>query len=506
MFNQKDLLQIQKKGIKIDDINRQIKYFKTGFPPADITMPATPGKGIICLNEGDEKHYRDVFRTNGPDFHTTRFIPASGAATRMFKSLFSAIEQLEGKSEEEQRAWISSDREISVFFEELKEYPFYEDLKLPEHTTPDQILKLILKESGLNYGSRPKGLLKFHKYSEKERRTSFEEHLREAMEYGVSREGILRIHLTVSPDHLDGFQTEAARVVPQIEKETGWDIDLSYSFQKPETDTIAVDLNNEPFRNPDRSLLFRPGGHGALIQNLDALDSDILFVSNIDNVAPDKFKDTRVKYKQILGGVLLEIRSKVFYYLKQLTGEERVEKTRLDNMVTFLHERLGIAIPDQLKSWNATDLRQWLIDTMNRPIRVCGMVKNEGEPGGGPFYVRSESGKITLQIVESSQIDLSDGEKADLVQQSTHFNPVDLVCSTRDFEGNKFNLGHYVDHNTGFISEKSVGGRSLKALELPGLWNGAMAHWMTLFVEVPIETFSPVKTVFDLMRAEHRGM
>ena len=289
-----------------------------------------------------------------------------------------------------------------------------------------------------------------------------------------------------------------------VEKETGLDIDLSFSFQKPETDTIAVDLENEPFRNQDGSLLFRPGGHGALIRNLDALDSDILFISNIDNVTPDRLKDTRVKYKQVLGGVLLEIRSKIFYYLQQLTGEEKVEKTRMDSMVSFLHDRLGLAIPDKLESWNAPDLKMWLINTMDRPIRVCGMVKNEGEPGGGPFYVRSLSGEVSLQIIESSQIDLEDPEKEALVKQSTHFNPVDLVCSTRDYRGDKFTLNRYVDQNSGFISEKSVGGKSLKALELPGLWNGAMAHWLTLFVEVPIETFSPVKTVFDLLRDEHQ--
>ena len=505
MFTQKDLQQIQKKGIRIDNINRQIKYFKSGFPPADIFMAATPGQGIICLTDGDEKHYREVFRQNGPDFHMIRFIPASGAATRMFKSLYGALENMEGKSIDEQVAWIKSEPEIAAFFDALQDYPFYEDLPQSEDVSPVEVLNLILGDNGLNYGIKPKGLLKFHKYNEQERRTSFEEHVREAAEYCISRDGTLRLHLTVSPAHLDGFQTEAARILPKIEKETGLLIDLSFSFQKPETDTIAVDLHDEPFRNPDGSLLFRPGGHGALIQNLDGLDSDILFISNIDNVAPDRLKGIRIGYKQLLGGVLLEIRSKVFYYLQQLTGDERVEKTRLDSMVTFLHERLGIAIPDQLKSWDASDLKLWLIKTLNRPIRVCGMVKNEGEPGGGPFYVRSESGEITLQIVESSQIDVDNPEKASLLQQSTHFNPVDLVCSTRDFRGDKFNLTHFVDHNTGFISEKSVGGKSLKALELPGLWNGAMAHWLTLFVEVPIESFSPVKTVFDLMREEHRG-
>lgn len=503
MFSQKDLQQISQKGIGIDELNRQIRHFRSGFPPADIQMPATPGRGIICLTGGDERHYLEVFSNNAPDFRLLRFIPASGAATRMFKDLYSALDALKDRPVEEQRRWLDSHEEIGDFLRRLEAYPFYEDLELPDDPLPAEVLESVLNERGLDYGNLPKGLLKFHKYTPEDRRTSLEEHIREAAQYCATRQGNLRLHLTISPDHLDGFHAEAARIIPSIESETGLQVDISFSFQKPETDTIAVDMNNEPFRNPGGSLLFRPGGHGALIQNLDALQADILFISNIDNVAPDRLKDIRVRYKKILGGILLEIRSRVFYYLKQLHGETRVEKTRLDSMVSYLHERLGMAVPDRIHSWDAADIRKWLIQTMDRPIRVCGMVKNEGEPGGGPFYVRSESGEVSLQIVESSQIDLDDPRKASLVQQSTHFNPVDLVCSVRDYRGEKFHLSHYVDHNTGFISEKSVGGRTLKALELPGLWNGAMAGWLTLFVEVPVETFSPVKTVFDLLRPEH---
>ena len=505
MFTQKDLHQIEKRGIRIDDLNRQIKYFKSGFPPADIVMPATPGQGIIRMTDGDEKSYREVYQQNAPDFKIARFIPASGAATRMFKSLFGALESLEGMSAAQQQEWVENNPEIRQFMKDLPEYPFYEDLKLDGQVSPEVILRKILSRPGLNYGNQPKGLLKFHKYGKEDRRTAFEEHVREAVDYCTGRDGTLTMHLTVSPDHLDGFQAEAARVLPLVEKETGVLVDLSFSFQKPETDTLAVDLQNEPFRNQDGSLLFRPGGHGALIQNLNAIRSDLVFISNIDNVAPDRMKPLRVGYKKVLGGLLLEVRSKVFYYLNQLKENERMEKTRLDQMVSYLHERLGVAIPDQLELWDAADLQQWLIHTMDRPIRVCGMVRNEGEPGGGPFYVRSETGEVTLQIVESSQIDLENPDKAAMVAQSTHFNPVDLVCSIRDFRGEPFNLTQFVDHNTGFISEKSVGGRELKALELPGLWNGAMAHWLTLFAEVPVETFSPVKTVFDLMREEHRA-
>lgn len=504
MFTQKDLQQIRSKGINIDDINHQIKHFQHGFPPADITMPATPGQGIILLSEGDQQHFKDVFLANAPDFRIVRFIPASGAASRMFKSLFEALAELEGKDRQEQWRWVEENKEIRKFFKKLEKYAFYKDLEKFGGDTPAEILNLLLGEDGLAYGNLPKGLLKFHKYDEVDRRTAFEEHVREAVKYCGNRDGMVRMHLTVSPDHLDGFQIEAARILPGIEQETGMSIDLSFSFQKPETDTIAVDLNNEPFRDTDGNLLFRPGGHGALIRNLDALDGDIVFVSNIDNVAPDRLKDLRVKQKQVLGGVLLEVRSKIFYYLNQLNGEEKLHKTRLDSMLSYLHERLGIAIPEMLESWDVSQLKKWLNDTMNRPIRVCGMVRNEGEPGGGPFYVRSESGEVSLQIVESSQIDLDNPQKAELLSQSTHFNPVDLVCSLRDYKGEKFNLSAFVDDNTGFISEKSMGGKSLKALELPGLWNGSMAGWLTLFVEVPIESFSPVKTVFDLVRKEHR--
>lgn len=505
MFTQKDLKQIRSKGINIDDINQQIKHFQQGFPPADITMPATPGKGIMLLSEGEQQHFKDLFLDNAPDFRIIRFIPASGAASRMFKLLFNALDHLEGKELKEQKEWIAGHKEIKRFFKKLEHYPFYEDLSQQQEVEPVRILRQLLGSEGLNYGSKPKGLLKFHKYSEEDRRTAFEEHIREAIKYCSNRNGIVKMHLTVSSEHLDGFQTEAARILPGIENESGVSVDLSFSFQKPETDTLAVDAKNEPFRQSNGSLLFRPGGHGALIRNLDALDGDLVFISNIDNVAPDRLKNLRVRHKQVLGGVLLEIRSKIFYYLQQLSGDDKPEKTRLDSMASYLHEHLGIAIPEMLKSWDVNELKRWLVSTMDRPIRVCGMVRNEGEPGGGPFYVRSESGEVTLQIVESSQIDLTDPEKAKLVQESTHFNPVDLVCGLRDFRGNKFNLKRFVDPNTGFISEKSEGGRFLKALELPGLWNGSMAGWLTLFVDVPVETFSPVKTVFDLYRKEHRA-
>lgn len=505
MFSQADLQQIRDRGLSLDDINRQIRHFKEGFPPARLSAPAVAGRGILVLTEGEEQYYKDVFLNNAPDFRIIRFIPASGAATRMFKSLYAALEALSGLKKAQQKAWVEENREIRKFLKKIEKYPFYEDLGLKGKEKPSVILEAILGEEGLNYGKLPKGLLKFHRYDDTDRRTALEEHIREAIKYCVSRSRLVRIHLTVSPDHLEGFKAEAREVCKRLEEETGMQVEVNFSFQLPETDTIAVDPSNEPFRNPDGSLLFRPGGHGALIRNLDALDGDLVFISNIDNVSPDRNKNLRVRYKQVLGGLLLEIRSKVHYYLQQLTSEDKPEKTRMDHMLAFLHEKLGLAIPEKLESWEAPELRDWLIETLDRPIRVCGMVRNEGEPGGGPFYVQNKSGQVSLQIVESSQIDHGNMEQETLFKESTHFNPVDLVCSMRDFRGEAFNLQRYVDHNTGFISEKSLGGRDLKALELPGLWNGAMAHWLTLFVEVPAATFSPVKTVFDLHRKEHRS-
>lgn len=505
MFSPKDQQQIRSKGITIDEINHQITFFQKGFPFADIIMPATPGKGILELTEEDQQHFQDVFVNRPSDFRIIRLVPASGAASRMFKSLFNASENLEGKELKAQQEWVADNKKIRRFFKHLNKYPFYEDLSELEKAEPAEILQQLLGRDGLNYANKPKGLLKFHKYSQEDRRTAFEEHVREAMAYCGSHDQNVSLHLTVSPDHLDGFQTEAARILPKIEAETGMKIKLSFSFQKPETDTIAVDLNNEPFRNSEGSLLFRPGGHGALIRNLDALDADFVFISNIDNVAPDRLKELRVRQKQVIGGILLEVRSTIFSFLRQLEGDGSPTRGTLHSMVSFLNEKLGILTPSMWESWDENELKKWLFSAMNRPIRVCGMVRNEGEPGGGPFYVRSQSGEVSLQIVESSQIDLTDPEKTKLMQESTHFNPVDLVCSICDYRGDTFTLANFVDHNTGFISEKSEGGRSLKALELPGLWNGSMAGWLTLFVDVPLETFSPVKTVFDLDRKEHRS-
>ncbi|MEZ5070348.1 MAG: DUF4301 family protein [Bacteroidales bacterium] len=505
MTEKKDLEQLRKKGIGPDQIQKQIDQFRTGFPFADLVAPATPEQGIFLPEREDEEHFLSYFSTRAPANRILRFVPASGAASRMFKSLFAAMEAMEGMDRTDQTAWVEGRDDIRTFLRDLESYAFFEDLDRKGDPSPLEVLGQILGPEGLDYGSLPKGLLKFHKYAPRDRRTAFEEHIREAASYAADGEGVLRMHLTVSPDHLEGFKAEAARVVPKIEKESGLQIRIDFSFQLPETDTLAVDPDNVPFRTRAGELLFRPGGHGALIRNLDALDADLVFISNIDNVCPDRNRPERVHYKQLLGGILLESRDKVFSFLSRLESRTRPDRQELNAMTDFLRDRMGFSLPTGLEGWPDSDLAGWLIRTLNRPIRVCGMVRNEGEPGGGPFYVRSGDGDVSLQIVEGSQIDPGDPEQQNILNASTHFNPVDLVCSLRDHRGGKFSLPEFVDPDTGFISEKSMEGRPLKALELPGLWNGAMARWLTVFVEVPLGTFSPVKTVFDLVRPEHRA-
>ena len=349
----------------------------------------------------------------------------------------------------------------------------------------------------MDYGQKPKGVLTFHKY-EKEFRTAFEEHLYEGAFHSKTIENKVNIHFTISPEHSDLFNAIMESKVQQLENKFKVKFDISFSYQKPSTDMVAVDLNNDLFREPDGSLVFRPGGHGALIENLNDLDADIIFIKNIDNVVPDRLKDVTIEYKKALAGVLLSFQQMIFDYIEVLTKEGNKDEI-LFEIEHFIREELCY----QIEGDNKKD-KDTMLEILNRPLRVCGMVKNEGEPGGGPFWVKHQEDTTDLQIVESSQIDTNNHEQISILKSSTHFNPVDLVCATKDYKGNKFNLLNYRDSNTGFISKKSKDGRDLKAQELPGLWNGAMANWNTIFVEVPIITFNPVKTVNDLLREEHQ--
>lgn len=362
------------------------------------------------------------------------------------------------------------------------------------------IVSNLLEAAGLNYGALPKGLLKFHRYADGVR-TPLEEHLVEGALYAAGKSGEANVHFTVSTEHRQLFQQLVDAKVAEYEAKYGIRYHVSFSEQKPSTDTVAADMENKPFRDKGK-LLFRPGGHGALIENLNDLDADVVFIKNIDNVVPDRLKGDTVTYKKLLAGVLVTLQAKAFDYLRLLDGGH-YSHDQLEEIIRFVQRDLRCRRAD-LKQLEDADLVIYLRKKLNRPMRVCGMVKNVGEPGGGPFLAYNPDGTVSLQILESSQIDMKDPEKKAMFEQGTHFNPVDLVCAVRDYKGNKFNLLNYVDKATGFISYKSKGGKELKALELPGLWNGSMSDWNTVFVEVPLSTFNPVKTVNDLLREQHQ--
>ena len=496
--------KILSQGMNPDLVNQQIGHFKNGFPFLKIVAPATPGNGINVLSEKELNHFKNTYPEKAAQIEVVKFVPASGAASRMFKDLFAF---LEGDGD------LSKSPFVQKFMNNIEKFAFYDDLDnlLKEQgssinqklDTKDfkGILAALLDENGLGYGSLPKGLLKFHSYPE-ERRTPAYEHLIEGLQYAVGTGNTVKIHFTVSPEHEEKFKAEISSILPKLEKEYGINFDISYSQQKKSTDTIAVNMDNSPFMEDDGSILFRPAGHGALLENLNDISADLIFIKNIDNVVPDRLKGETKDYKMAIGGLLLEIQDRVFEALLGLSKSMDEEAVKHAEHVFTYH--LGAKLPSDFSGKSTSERGAYLQAKLNRPIRVCGMVKNTGEPGGGPFWVEEADGSLSLQIAETAQIDLNDPEAKKHFQGSTHFNPVDLVCGTKDFEGNDFDLLKYRDMMTGFITEKSKSGKDLKALELPGLWNGAMAGWNTLFVEVPLITFNPVKTVNDLLRDEHQ--
>ena len=508
MFTPKDIDFIKSRGSDPVTVEEQMNNFKEGFPFMEIIQAATIGKGIIKLDEDAVKKYIGVFEEARENGNTLlKFVPASGAASRMFKSLFSAKEQLEaGKPEAE----VLEDKAIKQFRAELNNYAFKAELenllgKPSEEASLLEILNLVLTEQGLNYGSLPKGLLLFHQYGDSSR-TSFEEHCVEGAKYAADKDSNVKIHYTVSPEHQPLFEKHLGEIKATYESDFGVRYDIGFSQQKPSTDTIASDMKNEPFRNNDDSLLFRPGGHGALLENLNDQDADIIFIKNIDNVVPDYLKEETVNYKKALAGLLLDYQQKIFEYQQVLDSRHysALDSAFFAEAANFLENILNTKPPHDQYYTEKEELYHYLKAKFNRPIRVCGMVKNEGEPGGGPFWSKNSDGSVSLQVVESSQIDMSNTQQKELVNGATHFNPVDLICAVKNYKGEKYDLIKYRDPKTGFISYKSKDGKELKAQELPGLWNGAMADWNTLFVEVPIITFNPVKTVNDLLRKEHQ--
>ena len=506
MLTHEDKELLAKKGITEKQIEEQLACFEKGFPYLQLAAAASvDNNGIMIADADAQKKYLaawDAYKDS--DKKIVKFVPASGAASRMFKNLFE---------------FLGADYDVPTtsfekkFFDHIHSFAFYNDLNaacldntgkdiealLSEHNYKAVVANL-LESAGLNYGSLPKGLLKFHRYADGVR-TPLEEHLVEGALYAANKNGKVNVHFTVSGEHRALFQKLVDAKAAEYTQKYGVEYNISFSEQKASTDTIAADMENKPFRDNGK-LLFRPGGHGALIENLNDLDADIVFIKNIDNVVPDRLKDDTVTYKKLLAGVLVTLQKQAFDYL-ELLDSGHYSHDQLETIIRFVQQQLRCRKSD-IKDLEDADLVIYLRKKLNRPMRVCGMVKNVGEPGGGPFLAYNSDGTISLQILESSQIDMNDPEKKEMFEKGTHFNPVDLVCAVRDYKGHKFNLVKYVDKATGFISYKSKNGKDLKALELPGLWNGAMSDWNTVFVEVPLTTFNPVKTVNDLLREQHQ--
>ena len=506
MLTQEDKELLLKKGISEAQIAEQLACFEKGFPYLELSAAASVENGGILVADADlqEKYLKAWDAYKDGDKKIVKFVPASGAASRMFKNLFEFLgaDYSEPTTDFEKK-----------FFSRVHDFAFYDELNEAciKNTGKDidtliaeknykAVVANLLESAGLNYGALPKGLLKFHRYEDGVR-TPLEEHLVEGALYAAGKTGQVNVHFTVSTEHRALFQQLVDEKVAAYSSRFGVQYQVSFSEQKPSTDTVAADMENKPFRDNGK-LLFRPGGHGALIENLNDLDADIVFIKNIDNVVPDRLKADTVTYKKLLAGALVTLQKKAFEYL-ELLDSGHYSHEQLETIIRFVQQDLRCRRAD-IKNLEDADLVIYLRKKLNRPMRVCGMVKNVGEPGGGPFLAYNPDGTVSLQILESSQIDMKDPEKKAMFEKGTHFNPVDLVCAVRDYKGNKFNLLNFVDKATGFISYKSKNGKDLKALELPGLWNGSMSDWSTVFVEVHLSTFNPVKTVNDLLREQHQ--
>ncbi|MCK9195663.1 MAG: DUF4301 family protein [Syntrophales bacterium] len=502
-FSDADIMQIHSEGLSMERVMEQIALFVRGASHIELNRPCTAHDGIEVIPNEDEEGLIARYDQAAAAGRCMKFVPASGAASRMFKEWFRALDQ----------PWKDSESSAVSFAEQLEHYPFYDNLRqailssggnidfLMEEKKYGEVLAYILTSRGLQYGQLPKALLKFHKYQEASR-TSLEEHLVEAALYVTDARHISRLHITVSPEHRQPLETFLDMVRPLYEGLFSVTYEIGVSCQENATNTIAVDMENRPFRSDDGQLCFRPGGHGALLNNLNDIDGDIIFLKNIDNVAPDRLKPVTVRYKKALAGLLLKLQEETFSYLECLAGDRTAagEMTSIDD---FCRDKLHIVFPIDYRQWPLEKKKEIWREKLDRPIRICGVVRNEGEPGGGPFWVQEANGAQSLQIVEEMQIDPRSVNQQDLWRGATHFNPVDLVCGVRNFEGGKFDLQQFVDPGAISMSIKSEKGRDLKAIELPGLWNGSMAQWNTIFVEVPIETFNPVKTVEDLLRPQH---
>jgi nicotinamide riboside kinase len=512
-FNSFDFVQVYNQGINIESVAKQLQIFGIGIPKSILDKPASVGNGILTLSENEATYYSNLFDSKKNKLKLQKFVPASGAASRMFKFLSEFLNEFK-LGEETINAYINRKHcsSLPIFLIGIEKFPFYEavleytESKFSQYKTWDNdaksyyFIKSLLSLNHFDFASKPKAVLPFHQYSDYIA-TPIEEHLNESAFYASSN-GVSNLHFTISEEHQESFDKIIADIKPKIEANSKIQIQVNYSYQHKTTDTLAVDLQNNPFRQDNGELFFRPGGHGALIENLNQLYADVIFIKNIDNVIQNHI-DAIGLYKKALAGALLETQEKIFAFLKSLSTEN-IQKEIIDEIVEFVKSKLQISINLDFQKYTRENRIQYLQEILNRPIRICGMVKNEGEPGGGPFWVRDSKGNISLQIVETSQIDTQNPAQAKLLANATHFNPVDLVCGTKNYKGEKFNLTDFVDHSSGFIVEKTKNGKPIKAYELPGLWNGAMAKWITIFVEVPLITFNPVKMVNDLLKPAHQ--
>ncbi len=503
-FSAQDLAEFEKRNTKLSEVLKQLELFEKGIPFVSLDRPATINDGILKLSEEQINQKTLFFDKNKDQYDIQKFVPASGAASRMFQFLSKFLSEFD-LEKDTINAYINHNKahDLIAFFVGLEKFPFYKDVKaILKSDYPDYKLwskdkyyytfvNIMLSDQYLNYCNLPKGVLPFHKT-----KTPVKEHLKEALQYANSN-GKTKIHFTISEEHLDTFEKIKEESITLL-GEKGFEID--FSFQKKSTDTIAVHFDKTPFRDKSGSILFRQAGHGALLENLNDLKSDIIFIKNIDNVSSNYFEEI-VLYKKTLGGILMELQQQIFSYLDEM--EQMISDDKIAEISQFA-KRLNIVIPNNFESLNSWNKIEFLRNKLNRPIRICGMVKNEGEPGGGPFWVKNNRGEISLQIVETSQIDKLNERQKQILERSTHFNPVDLVCGIKNYKGEKFDLINYRDNNTGFLTEKTKDGYPILGYELPGLWNGSMSDWISVFVEVSLNTFNPVKTVNDLLKPAHQ--
>lgn len=488
--------EIDKRGISSEKLTRQLIAFVKGTPTLELDRIATINDGIKTIESIERSKLMNIYNIKQQDLVIYKFIPASGLASRMFKGLSEFYNTK------------TSNPMSQYFFNNLHKFPFYKDIiiefnkvypqikKLDNLTNKLSFLNFILSSEHLNYQNTPKGLIRFHQY-DIDNKSALEEQIDESVHYCVSKDQTVNIHFTVSPNYLKKFESSVKEYIESNYIDSGITFNISFSIQKSNTDTIAVNYDNTPFKDDNGNYVFRAGGHGALIENLNDLDADIVFIKNIDNVSHQNHMEETIKYKQILGGKLLSLQAKIHEFLKLI--KDKSPELNIQEIRFFLIENFFINLSDEDCN------EEYLFNLLNRPIRVCGMIKNQGDAGGGPFWIKKNCTESTLQIIEGAQIDKNNKEQLEILYQSTHFNPVDIVCSIKNFEGDKFDLTQFVDHDAVFVTDKSIGGRPVKGLELPGLWNGGMADWLSVFVEVPIETFNPVKTVTDLLSPMHQA-